>query len=120
MVKGRSLDEVQKHFHKSLQKDKDKLSDTVTSKANRTISSELRNKGTVQCSTWNFKKLSPDFKWFVVVTRQDAAGWGSALSAELENYALVVTVTDRENENAQLYTQISQRIQQQIRARAKM
>jgi hypothetical protein len=120
LVKGRSLDEVQKHFHKELQKDKDKLSDSVTSKANRTISSELRSKGTVQCSTWNFKKLSPDFKWFVVVTRQDAAGWGSSLSAEFENYALVVTVTDRENENAQLYTQISQRIEQQVRTRARI
>jgi hypothetical protein len=120
LVKGRSLDEVQKHFHKELQKDKDKLSDSVTSKANRTISSELRNKGTVQCSTWKFKKLSPDFKWFVVVTRQDAAGWGGALSAEFENYALVVTVTDPENENAQLYTQISQRIEQQIRERARV
>lgn len=120
LVKGRSLDEVQKHFHKELQKDKDKLSDTVTSKANRTISSELRSKGSVQCSKWSFKKLSPDFKWFVVVTRQDAAGWGDSLSAELENYALVVTVTDRENEDAQLYSKISLRIEQQARERARV
>lgn len=120
LVKGRSLDEVQKHFHKELQKDKDKLSDTVSSKANRTISSELRSKGSVQCSKWSFKKLSPDFKWFVVVTRQDAAGWGGALSAELEEYALVVTVADRENEEARLYSQISQKIEQQVQARAKV
>ncbi|BFM08906.1 S8 family peptidase [Halioxenophilus aromaticivorans] len=120
LVKGRSLDEVQKHFHKELQKDKDRLSDTVSSKANRTISSELRSKGSVQCSKWNFKKLSPDFKWFVVVTRQDAAGWGGSLSAELEKYALVVTVTDRENEEARLYSQISQKIEQQVQARAKV
>jgi hypothetical protein len=120
LVKGHSLDEVQKHFHKELQKDRDKLSDTVTSKANRSISSELRGKGTVQCSTWNFKKLSPDFKWFVVVTRQDASGWGDTLSDKEEKYALVVTVTDRENENAQLYTQISQRIEQQVRERVRV
>ncbi len=120
LVKGHSLDEVQKHFHKELQKNRDKLSDTVASKTNRKISSELRSKGTVQCSAWSFKKLSPDFKWFVVVTRQDTAGWGNALSAEQENYALVVTVADRENETAQLYSQISQRIEQQVRGRARV
>ncbi|WP_295876895.1 hypothetical protein [uncultured Zhongshania sp.] len=74
----------------------------------------------MQCSTWNFKKLSPDFKWFVVVTRQDATNWGDALSSELERYALVVTVADRENEEAQLYTQISQRIDLRAKARAKV
>ncbi|WP_412503885.1 S8 family peptidase [Shewanella indica] len=120
LVKGRSLDEVQKHFHKKHQKENDKLSDTISNKSNRTISSSLRSKGTVQCSTWNFKKLSPDFKWFVVVTRQDATNWGDALSSELERYALVVTVADRENEEAQLYTQISQRIDLRAKARAKV
>lgn len=117
LVKGRSLDEVQKHFHKEMQKDKDKLSDTVSSKKNRTISSELRSKGSVQCSKWNFKKLSPDYKWFVVVTRQDSAGWGNSLSADVEEYALVVTVTDRENDEARLYSQISQRIEQKVKGR---
>ena len=80
----------------------------------------MRSKGSVQCSRWSFKKLSPDFKWFVVVTRQDAAGWGGLLSAEMEKYALVVTVTDRENEEARLYSQISQKIEQQVQARAKV
>ena len=73
----------------------------------------------MQSSTWRIRQPKPTEKWFVVVTRQDK-DWGESLSLELEDYALVVTVTDRENENAQLYTQISQRIEQQIRARARV
>ena len=38
----------------------------------------------------------------------------------MEKYALVVTVTDRENEEARLYSQISQKIEQQVQARAKV
>lgn len=79
---------------------------------------------TIYNNKWRELKLrgnsSPDFKWFVVVTRQDATNWGDALSSELERYALVVTVADRENEEAQLYTQISQRIDLRAKARAKV
>lgn len=119
LIRGVSLEEVQKHFHKEMQKENKKLSDTISSKNNRVISSELRSKGTAQCSQWTFKKLKPNDKWFVVVTRQDASGWGNTLSFEEESYSLVVTVTDRENEEAQLYTQISQQIEIKQRARAR-
>lgn len=117
LIKGSSLDDVQKNFHKKMEKENKKLGDTST--GNREISMELRNKGTAQCSHWNFKQLSPKYKWFVVVTRQDAFGWGDTLNLEDESYSLVVTVTDRESEEAQLYAQISQQIEIKQRVRAR-
>ena len=72
----------------------------------------------LQSSVWRFRRRNPTEKWFVVVTRQDR-DWGEAISQEQEPYALVVTVTDRDNEHAQLYTQISLRIQEQERVRAR-
>src|SRR5690606_33230240 len=103
LVKGESLEAVQRHFNHETQGETDTRNDDAT--GNRDITAELRSKGTVQSSTWRMKQRNPNEKWFVVVTRQDR-DWGEALSLEQEDYALVVTVTDRENEHAQLYTQI--------------
>ena len=119
LLRGESLQEVQKHFHKEMQKENKTLGDTISSKNNRVITAEIRSKGTAQCSLWRFKKLKPNNKWFVVVTRKDAYGWGDALTLEDEKYSLVVSVTDRENEEAQLYSQISQQIQIKERVRAR-
>lgn len=71
----------------------------------------MRNHGTVQSSRWTFKRGKPGEKWFVVVVRQDR-DWNPT-AAEKEQYSLVVTVADRDNERAQLYTQIQTRIDQQ-------
>lgn len=117
LVQDTSLGNVQKHFNHEMQAITNTRNDDA--KGNRDINAELRGKGTVQSSTWRIRQLSQKNKWFVIVTRQDR-DWGEALSLELEAYALVVTVTDRENEDAQLYTQISQRISQQVRARAQV
>lgn len=114
LVKGESLEVVQRHFNHDTQLDTKTLNDSAH--GNRDIGPELRDRGTVQSATWRMKQRKPNEKWFVVVTRQDR-DWGEPMSLELEPYALVVTVTDRENEQAQLYTQISQRIEQQVRAR---
>ncbi|MFT7405801.1 S8 family peptidase [Zhongshania sp.] len=116
LVKGTSLESVQRHFNHDTQDETDTRNDDAT--GNRDVTAELRSKGTVQSSTWRMKQRSPKEKWFVVVTRQDK-DWGEALSFEQEEYALVVTVTDRENEHAQLYTQISQQIELQIQSRAR-
>ncbi|MEL6723226.1 MAG: S8 family peptidase, partial [Pseudomonadota bacterium] len=117
LVKDRSLDNLQRSFNHETQKETETRNDDRTS--NRKISSALRDKGTIQSSTWKMQQLNPDDKWFVVITRQDKA-WGKSLSEHIESYALVITVADRENNAAQLYTQISQRIQQQIAARARV
>ncbi|RAU16905.1 peptidase S8 [Nitrincola tibetensis] len=116
LVKDESLEAVQRHFNQHTQGETDTRNDDATS--NRDITAELRSKGTVQSSTWRMKQRNPNEKWFVVVTRQDR-DWGEALSMEQEDYALVVTVTDRENEHAQLYTQIAQQIEIQVKARAR-
>jgi hypothetical protein len=115
LVKDESLEAVQMHFNHETQSETDTRSDDAS--GNRDIGPSLRDKGTVQSATWSIRRRNPTEKWFVVVTRQDRE-WGAAMSLEQEPYALVVTVTDRENENARLYTQISQRIEQQQRARA--
>ncbi|MBV1883812.1 MAG: S8 family peptidase [Pseudomonadales bacterium] len=117
LVKDTSLDSVQKCFNKSTQNETKKMSDACTQ--NRVVSSEIRSKGTVQSSTWNLKQLSPQYKWFIVVTRQDLE-WGKEMCNEKELYALVVTVTDRDNETARLYTEIRQRIQERERIRSQM
>lgn len=118
LVKGRSLSEVQRHFNQALKKDVEKTIPDA-SPANREITSQEREKGTVQSSVWKFRQLSPKDKWFVVVTRQDK-DWGTLLCKESEEYALVVTVSDRENQEVQLYTQIQARIREQARIRARL
>lgn len=117
LVRDDSLESVQNHFNHATKEDFDTRNDDAT--GNRDISSELRSKGTVQSSTWRMKQRKPDEKWFIVVTRQDKP-WAKNLSFEKEKYALVVTLADRENENAQLYTRISQKIQQQVQQRVRV
>lgn len=110
---GTSLDEVQKHFNQEQKAETEVLKEAKST--NRDISSQLRNRGTVQSSRWTLRRCKPGEKWFVVVVRQDR-DWNPS-AAEKEPYALVVTVTDRDNEEAQLYTQIQERIAQQATAR---
>lgn len=114
LVKDTSLESVQRYFNHDTQGETETRNDDATT--NRDITADLRSRGTVQSSTWRMKQRRPDEKWFVVVTRQDR-DWGEAMSSVLENYALVVTVADRENEHAELYTQIVQRIELRGRAR---
>ncbi|MGJ3246771.1 MAG: S8 family peptidase [Elainellaceae cyanobacterium] len=110
LVKGSSLEEVQRHFNQETKKETETRNDDATN--NRCISSQLRDKGTVQSSMWCFRSRKPDEKWFVVVTRNDR-DWGTAMCLEQEPYALVVTLVDKDNQQANLYSEIKQRIQQQ-------
>jgi hypothetical protein len=117
LVKGKSLQEVQRHFNQDHKKDVDTISDARAT--DREITSQQREKGTLQSSIWKFKQLNPAEKWFVVVTRQDKE-WGRTQCAEMESYALVVTVTDRENQEAELYVKIQDRMREQARIRARL
>jgi outer membrane phospholipase A len=114
LVKGDSLETVQKSFNHKTQADAESRNDDATS--NREITAQLRSRGTVQSSRWTFKKRTPDEKWFVVVIRQDR-DWDHPDVADKETYALVVTVADRDNENAQLYAEIQAIIALQVQAR---
>lgn len=51
---------------------------------------------------------------FVVVTRNDP-GWGETETLEREPYSLVIKISDRENADARLYTQIRARLQARAR-----
>lgn len=114
LVKGLSLEEVQKSFDYKNQKEEKSRNDDSTT--NREISAQLRSKGTVQSSRWKFKQLNPKYKWFVVVTRQDRE-WTHQDVKENEKYSLIITVSDRENEHAQLFTEIKNIVKQKVKIR---
>lgn len=114
LVKGKSLDEVQAFFNKDLQDETKVRKDDA--ETNREITAQLRGRGTVQSSRWTFKQRKPTEKWFVVVIRQDR-DWNHPDVLDLEPYALVVTVADRDNEKAQLYAEIQATLTSQIQAR---
>lgn len=114
LVKGTSLDEVQRHFNQATKADAESRNDDATN--NRDITAQQRSRGTVQSSRWTFKRRNPNEKWFVVVIRQDRE-WNHPDVLDEEPYALVVTVADRDNEDAQLYTQIQAVIAQQAAVR---
>ncbi len=117
LVKGTSLDDVQKHFNQLKKAETETRNDDATT--SRDISAQARSRGTVQSSRWTFKQRKPNEKWYVVVIRQDRE-WSHPDVQDKEPYALVVTVADRENESAKLYTQIHALIQQQAEAREQL
>ena len=86
------------------------------------VGPQARDKGTVQVSTWRFKQFNNrstlrNKRLFVVATRNDFP-WGEPHSATEEAYALAVCLRDHENEEAQLYTELRNRLQARARARA--
>ena len=102
--------------HESQDEEKTRNDDALS---NRDISAQIRSRGTVQSSRWVFKQRNPAERWFVVVTRQDRE-WNHPDVLEMEPYALVVTVADRDNERAQLYTEIQATIALQVQAREQL
>lgn len=90
--------------------------------SNRSLSERERSNGTVQASTWVIKSVSDvrrQKRLFVVVTRNDPP-WGEGLSAELEEYSLVICLRDLEAQNARLYTQIQLKLQARVRVRPRV
>ena len=87
------------------------------------LSEAIRSKGTVQASTWTFKRASVsrrDGSWFVVVTRNDPA-WGTNLSLEREGYALAVVLNDRVGQELRLRTsRLHAAVERRLRARARL
>jgi len=86
------------------------------------IGTSNRGAATVQADTWIVRSPSPQQRTrrlFVVVTRIDE-NWGQELTMSEEPYVLVVALRDRENAEAQLYTQIQARlrIRPTVRVRA--
>ena len=122
-VRAASLDEVAKWFNAEV--DRDDATSIPEYDAGRRVPETIRSKGTVQASTWTFKKASEsrrDGSWFVVVTRNDPA-WGTNLSLERETYALAVVLNDRVGQqlrlrSPRLYAAIEARLRVRARVRA--
>lgn len=118
LVTGPDLDQVSRMFDKATPKSD---YESIPELPKASVKSTVRSKGTVQSATWRFRQFNTRSKLrnqrlFVVVTRNDQP-WGVDLTGTEEPYALVVCFRDRGNQNARLFTQIRNRLQERVRAR---
>ncbi len=112
LVEGANLNEVGAMFDKATpEEDYENIAEMGTGKMRRAYGAAKRAKGTAQATTWTLKRARKQ-RLFVVITRNDH-GWSE--TEDDEPYALVIRISDRENEQARLYTQI--RVQLQLRQR---
>jgi hypothetical protein len=117
LVKGNDLAAVSAWYRRTRVEDAENAPEYTNG---RSITTQMRDRGTVQCAGWKFPTpRSTDFKLFLVVTRHDAS-W-SEIKETPEPYALAITIQDRENATGQLYAQIRQQLQQreQVRLRTR-
>jgi hypothetical protein len=115
-VEAATLEEVVQAADHLTINDIDSLRELTTSRS--CFNSTIRSLGTVQSSTWVFKQPRSK-RMFIVVTRNDQS-WAESITKQAEPYALVVRISDRENQNAQLYSQIQAIIQERVRTRARV
>lgn len=111
LVAARDLEHVTTMFNKATQKDDYQSIPELTG---ATIGQTARSKGTVQADFWRFKQFTANSKLrtqklFVVVTRNDFP-WGESLCGNEESYSLLVSLRDKDNLHAQLYSQIKARL----------
>ncbi len=119
LVHGDSLEAVSKSFNNENKKTTQSIPECDGTK--RDLTQDDRSRGTLQSSTWTYSQFNKPRKLFLVVTRQDTP-WASNQVKEKEDYALAISITDRENEEARLYQQVSEKLQarERLRARAKL
>lgn len=121
LVAAEDLDHAAAVFNRATDRDE---YERIAELPNASVGPQARDKGTVQASTWRFTQFNNrstlrNKRLFVIVTRNDFP-WGESHSAAEEDYALVVCLRDRENEEARLYTEIRNRLQARTRARARV
>lgn len=121
VVPATDLNHVSTMFNRATEQDD---YENIAELSNPNVSAKTRGKGTVQTATWQFKRFIKSSvlrnnRLFVVITRNDYP-WGEPHSATEESYSLVVCLRDRENEQAQLYSEIRSRLQTRTRARARV
>jgi hypothetical protein len=115
------LEHVVKMFNRATSREE---YENISELSGASVGARLRGKSTVQAATWQFRQFNRNSRLrhdrlFVVVTRNDY-GWGEAISAAEEEYAVVVCLRDRENLQARLYTQIQNQLQIRERLRARV
>ena len=112
LVRAGSLDKVEAAFQRNREEGMGELT------TGRWLATTDRNKGSLQTSRWSFKQPPRNQeKIFAVVTRQDTP-WGTVADGE-EPYALAAVLADRENAQANLYTQVQAQLQARAQARAR-
>lgn len=115
-VMADDLDEVEQSFTRG--RDAKKATERTTS---RWLSGTDRNHGTLQVSRWCFRAAPTRGKrLFVVVTRQDSTWSPAHIKEAAEPYSLVVVMSDRQHENAQLYAELRAQLQARTQARARV
>ncbi|MDX8406221.1 MAG: S8 family peptidase [Mariprofundus sp.] len=121
LVTAPDLVHVTTMFNKATDKDDyENISELKTA----TIGQQARSKGTVQADSWRFKQFNSNSKLrtqklFVVVTRNDFP-WGESLCDSEEEYALLVSLRDQENEEARLYSRIKAQLEARLPVRVKV
>ncbi len=117
LVEAETLEDAVAAFDKATVDEVESIKEINCNKT--TYGTQKRAYGTVQASTWAIKRSRKE-RLFVAVTRNDHA-WGiSPFTLEEEPYALVIRMSDCENEEAQLYTQIRAQLQARERARVRI
>jgi hypothetical protein len=111
-VNAETLDEVSAAFRRNRD---DGMPERA---ANRWISSDQRNGGTLQVSRWHFRGPIDRNHLFVVVTRQDSP-W-STVTDQPENYALAIVLDDRHRADVNLYAEVRATLQARARARVQL
>jgi hypothetical protein len=114
LVRGNNLEEVQHSFNNDYRGEVSLISEFRSGKAD--IGPSRRDRCTLQRTTWQLKSFRNTPNLFIVVTRQDTS-WGREFASEFENYSLVITITDRENQEADLYNQIREKLRARGQAR---
>jgi subtilisin family serine protease len=112
LIDAESLEQVVDSFNNDNRQGTDSISEADSQKRN--ITQDDRSRGTVQSSSWTYKQFNRPRKLFLVVTRQDQV-WANDLVKQFEPYAVAISITDYENEQAQLYQQISAKLRAKAR-----
>lgn len=118
LVVARDLEHVTTMFNKATRKEDYQ---NIQELSGATIGQKYRSKGTVQADFWRFKQFTASSKLrtqklFVVVTRNDFP-WGENLCDSEESYSLLVSLRDKDNLLAQLYSQIKARLDTRLPVR---
>lgn len=121
LVTASDLEHVTTMFNKATEKgDYENIAELKTA----TIGQQARSKGTVQTDFWRFRQFNANSKLrsqrlFVVVTRNDFP-WGEGLCDTVEEYSLLVSLRDQENEEARLYSRIKAQLEARLLVRVKV
>jgi hypothetical protein len=115
LVISPNLELVTTMFNKATEKDDYK---NIPELKDAMIGQQARSKGTVQADFWCFKQFNVNSKLrnqklFIVVTRNDFT-WGENLCDTEEEYSLLVSLRDQENEEARLYSKIKTELEARL------